>query len=283
MLANMASALDRGLPTVKVCRPHGHTLSIAGGGPSLADTCSELTGYIAAVNGSLKFLLNQPVIEGSPYFCGVLDAGEHIADMLVADKAVRYYVASTCAPSVFDKLKDCNVVLWHVTPASTGAPHHASLLIKDDISIGGGCTMGLRWLNLGYVLGFRKFNLHGLDSSFRDGATHAYPDRADVKDRMKVGEYWTRPNFVAQMRDFFKVMSLFKTLEPTEINVYGDGLLQDTWRKLGAPKSAKDTALIRAREGLSRLSEGPIHGAEIGVFEEGNEVGFSRFLEGQDS
>ena len=232
MLANMASALDRGLPTVKVCKPHGLTLSIAGGGPSLADTCDELTGYIAAVNGSFKFLLNQPIIDGSPYFCGVLDAGEHIADMLVADKAVRYYVASICAPSVFDKLKDCNVVLWHVTPASTGAPHHASLLIKDDISIGGGCTMGLRWLNLGYVLGFRKFNLHGLDSSFRDGATHAYPDRADVKDRIKVGEYWTRPNFVAQMRDFFKVMALFKTLEPTEINVYGDGLLQDSWRRL---------------------------------------------------
>ena len=35
MLANMRSALDRGLPEARLCRPHNGILSIAAGGPSL--------------------------------------------------------------------------------------------------------------------------------------------------------------------------------------------------------------------------------------------------------
>ncbi len=229
MLANMRSALDRKLPSVTVCKPHGRTLSVAGGGPSIADTCGMLTDCIAAINGSLRFILDKPIIQGASYFCGVMDAGEHIADALIADPKVRYYVASICDPGVFDKLKDCEVVLWHVTPASIACPDEAAELIGDRLSIGGGCTMGLRWLNLGYVLGFRRFHLHGLDSSFRDGSTHAYPDRADTKDRLMVSGRETRPNFLAQVRDFFAVLPVFKDIE---ITMYGEGLLQDRWREL---------------------------------------------------
>lgn len=240
MLANMRSALGRGLPEVKRCRAHGHTLSIAGGGPSLSDTYRDLDGCIAAVNGSLKFLLDREIKKGASYFCGVLDAGEHIADMIVADKKVRYYVASICDPSVFEKLKDCPVVLWHPTAWSIDATSRAEALLNelrpDWLAIGGGCTMGLRWLNLGYVLGFRKFDAHGLDSSFRGGSTHAYPDRADSKDRITIAGRETRPNFVAQVSDVFETVARFAEhdIEPVSIKVRGDGLLQDEWKRYRA-------------------------------------------------
>ena len=208
MLANMRSAIARGLPQVTPCKAHGMLLSIAGGGPSLADTYTDLTGFTGAVNGSLKWLLDKGVI---PNACAVMDAGAHIADGLVAHPNVRYYVASVCDPAVFDKLADCDVRLWHVTPSST-ADHVAVAELLDEAcgsnwnTIGGGCTMGLRWINLGYFLGFRRFHLHGLDSSFRNGSTHAYPDRADSKEHITFDGYETRLNFLAQVYDFAEML-----------------------------------------------------------------------------
>lgn len=251
MLANMRASIARGLPVVTPCRAHGLTLSVAGGGPSLADTWPELTGAIGCVNGSLKYLIEpERIISGASYLCAILDAGEHIADMIVADQKVRYYVASVCDPLVFDKLKDCDVRLWHITPQSMVDSDGATALLDEAYpdgwhAIGGGCTMGLRWINLGYFLGFRSFKLHGLDSSFRDGATHAYPDRADTKDRIEFCGRLTRPNFLAQLYDFFGTLNLFCSgfaFDPVEIEVFGDGLLQDQYREWKADQ--RDLPLI---------------------------------------
>ena len=169
MLANMAEAIARGLPLATPCQPHNTLMSVAGGGPSLSATYHALDGFICAVNGSLKWLLEHDKTDGASYACGVMDAGAHIADGLVADPRVRYYVASVCDPAVFDKLAGCDVRLWHVTPESTEDPAGVITLLNGAYggnwhAIGGGCTMGLRWVNLGYFLGFRRFHLHGLDS-----------------------------------------------------------------------------------------------------------------------
>lgn len=228
---NIRAAIARGLPLATVCKPHGMLMSIAGGGPSIADTYRDLVGVRAAINGSLKWLIDQGL---RPHIAGICDPGAHIAGMLVADPDVRYYVASSCDPAVFDKLRGCDVRLWHVTPASTEDPDGVTAILNDAYpdhwhAIGGGCTMGLRWLDLGYFLGFRRFNLHGLDSSFRGTATHAYPDRADDKDRITYEGRETRPNFLAQVYDFFGVLNRLKTQDPIEIEVFGDGLLQDEW------------------------------------------------------
>lgn len=241
MLANMRSAIARGLPQATPCRPHGLVLSVAGGGPSLADTYQDLDGWICAVNGSLRFLLEREIKPGASYACGIMDAGEHIADVIVADPKVRYYVASICDPSVFDKLKDCDVRLWHISPDSTEDPDGVKAILDQAYpgqwcTIGGGCTMGLRWINLGYFLGFRRFKLHGMDSSFRSGYTHAYPDRADSKDQIEFNGRLTRPNFLAQVYDFFGTLNSFSEpdREPIDLLVFGDGLLQDEyalWRE----------------------------------------------------
>jgi hypothetical protein len=240
MLANMRSALARGLPEVTPCKPHRLTLSIAGGGPSLADTYKDMQGYIAAVNGSLRWLLDHETNGNASYACGVMDAGAHMADMIVAHPNVRYYVASVCDPSVFDKLKDCDVRLWHVTPNSTEDPTGVEALLNAERkgnwhAVAGGCTMGLRWVNLGYLLGFRTFHLHGLDSSFRNGETHAYPDRADTKERILFDGRETRMNFLAQVYDFGEMLEwLWAFDNNVRMEVFGDGLLQDEWKAFRA-------------------------------------------------
>lgn len=247
MLANMRSAIARGLPLLSIQKPHDLRLSVAGGGPSLVDTYQKLEGIVATQNGTLRWLLEHDV---RPGLCAVMDAGEHIADMLVADPKVHYLIASVCDPSVFDKLKGCDVRLWHVSPDSLEDPQGAISILDEAygdqwFAIGGGCTMGLRWIDLGYLLGFRQFDLHGLDSSFRGSATHAYPDRADDKECIEVNGRLTRPNFLAQVHDFFGSVERFSEpdRQPIAIEVFGDGLLQDEVARFvgdGQPLSARN-------------------------------------------
>lgn len=221
MAENARSALARGLPEAGMFRAHDRTLSVAAGGPSLADTWQDFKGDVAAVNGSLRFLLERDVV---PWACGVLDPGDHMADLIERKPGVFYFVASICHPSVFDKLSGCDVIIWHPSPMPIECPR---------LQICGGCTMGLRWVTLGYAMGFRKFDLHGLDSSFRGMATHAYPDRRDGEaPGLVVNGRATAINFVQQIADFFEMVELFRSddLDDIALNVRGDGLLQDFWR-----------------------------------------------------
>ena len=225
VLDNMRINLKRDLYEVRSCRAHSHRMSVAGGGPSLDDTKDKLSGYVCAVNGSMRYLREQGI---DVHACGILDPSEHIADSIDAIDGVHYYVASMAHPSVFEKLKNCHVVMWHPSGA-IGAEEFLRVERPDDwFMVGGGSTMGVRWLNLGYVCGFREFHVHGLDSSYRDGKTHAY-DEHDRKDRITVGDRETSPNFLQQVDDFASTMERFSQndMEKIRIKLYGEGLLQD--------------------------------------------------------
>ena len=226
MRENVISALSRKLPEIEPRKPHKHRMSIAAGGPSLGDTYKELDGVICAVNGSLNFLLERDV---KPWGCGVLDPRPHMADVVEARPDVFYFVASVCHPRLFEKLKDCQVGLWH----PLGMPG-----IEDiegfRYGIGGGTTMGLRWLNVGYFLGFREFHAHGLDSSFRGASTHAYADHTDGEAMQEFMGYQTRRNFLQQIEDWKLTQALFASMpehEHPRIKLFGDGLLQHMERE----------------------------------------------------
>lgn len=285
MVENMRSALTRGLPELRYIKTHGNTLAVASGGPSLHDTFERLEGHVGAVNGSLGFLLDRGLV---PHFCGVMDSHPRMADVVAADRRVIYIVASNCHPSLFDKLiaAGCRVHVWHATPDALGTTEGDKLLLakyEDPLRIGGGCTIGLRWLSLGYVMGYRKFHLHGLDSSFKGRTTHAYDDRrtGDWVDgsSIEINGRATSLNFLAQVTSFGRILDHVPP-EPIEIDVFGDGLLQDccrAWdrsepaadafaRMLGQRSASEIKADERAHEILSRLPAGEVFGAEIGVF-----------------
>lgn len=232
---NVNSALDRGLPGLVHCKPHGHVLSIVGGGPSIENTYHQLEGYVVGINGSLKWLKDKGI---KPFACGLLDPRDHIADALNADKDVRYFVATTCSPKVFDKLQGCAVTTW--TPS--GIKEVEQIIQEREpnswLTVGGGATMGLRWITLGYMLGFRRFHLHGMDSSFADGKSHAYADHKDTNRRgwfQSMGR-WTSIDMLAQVAEFFETLEMFEGTD-IKLEVFGDGLLQDAWKlyKSGHP------------------------------------------------
>lgn len=240
LLEHVRSAVARGLPEVRECKPHDEVLSIVGGGPSLADSYKEITGCIAAVNGSLSWLLGKGIV---PQMCGVCDPSEHMADVVEAHKDVAYFIASHVHPKVFDRLLDagCKVYLWHLHPIDGMDALLADLYPDGWIQVTGGCTMGLRWMTLGYLNGFRRFHFHGLDSSFRGSSSHAYPDHQDQKDWITFDGYPTRLNFLGQVSDFIMMMdnSLKADVEPIDVKVFGDGLLQKRFRDWQAEHGGK--------------------------------------------
>lgn len=226
-LDNVRNALSLDLIQAMPCGPHDGILSIAGGGPSLADTYEDLTGYVATINGSLAYLLSKGV---KPHMCGVCDPTEKIADMIEAEEGVTYFIASCAHPKVFEKLlgTGCDVRLFHVREID-GIDEVLNKHYQGQYeTIPGGCTMGLRWMTLGYYLGFRKFHLHGMDSSFRDKSSHAYPDHQDAKEWLTFDGYPTRINFIGQVVDFIDLMNESRRpgTDPVEIKMFGDGLLQ---------------------------------------------------------
>lgn len=247
MLENIRSALARKLPMIGMFRPHDRVMSIAAGGPSLEDTWKDLRGVIVTANASLGFLLERDV---TPWACGLLDPRPHIADLIEPNPGVFFFVASTCHPRVFDKLQGCKVVLWH----ASGMPGLDTELPAGTDMLGGGSTMGLRWFNLGYYMGFRNFEAHGLDSSFRGDRTHAYPDRTDGERILDYRGFATRLNFLQQVEDWFKTKAMFASLperdHPT-IRLHGDGLLQTMERECSTSLPSTTGTISDAGENTS--------------------------------
>lgn len=231
MLRNVRSALERKLPHVMPRAAHDGVLNIAAGGPSLADTWQDLSGIVVAVNGTLQFLLDKGV---KPWAVAVMDPGPHMKDIVPRVDGVHYFIASVCDPGLFDHLSGLSVGIWH----PGGVPGLQSVLAErrgNWTMVAGASTMGVRWLSLGYTLGFRHFEFHGLDSSYRGqgAATHAYPDHTDGTDHLIVEGFHTKLAFVRQVSDFFAVIDAFgeRDVEPVSVELHGDGWLQTRWRE----------------------------------------------------
>jgi len=243
-LENVRSAISRGLPEIRGCyakantAPWSHRLCIVGGGPSLADTYKDLRGCIATANGAVDFLLSKGI---KPHAVAVCDAVDWMADLVPAVQGIEYFIASRCHPSLFDKLKDCNVKLWHagsIDDPTTILQERRKADGQNFFVIWGGSTICLRWVNLGYALGFRGFDCHGMDSSHRQWS-HAYPDKKMDRLGARPHDFLIRgyPSnyvFAKQVPQFIEIAKILMSGEQFErcsFDVFGDGLLQHCWRE----------------------------------------------------
>jgi Protein of unknown function DUF115 len=222
ILKSVKSAVSRRLPGLTRFKPHGHTCAIAGGGPSLRETYREFKGLIFAVNGAHDFLVERLV---RPYACAAMDPGEHMAENITPSHGVFYYIASTCHPKVFEKLKGHRVICWHPSGTPLLDEYYRE---RSLFTVAGGSTIGVRAIDLCYVLGFRKFELHGLDSSFAE-TTHAYPEplRHEV---IESDGFRTSRAFIEQIADFYARLPKWNGVS---IEMHGHGLLQSLWQEKG--------------------------------------------------
>jgi len=182
----------------------------------------------------------------------------------VAPEGICYY-ASQCHPSVLDAAGD-RLVCWH--PYSETARDEIKDHPAGPVMVAGGSTIGLNAIALAYILGHRKFMIFGFDSSYADGAHHAYSQGLNDGELVLKSEVHGQPFYSApwmiQQADQFVNLAQSMARMGCEFMVHGSGLLPTMAANLAQEVTPAD---LRAQSILERLKDRPHPvGAEIGVF-----------------
>jgi len=164
LCSNIRSALARKLPEFTPAPTfHDGTFVCVASGWSMPGFIDEIKAHkrqgrpIVAVKAAHDFLCENGV---KPDLWINLDPRDRTSGIKLHNEHTTYLVASRCPPVTFDTLKDRRVILWH----SWAEGPEMQALGAGKLAIGGGTTSGMRAINIGYLLGFRKFVLYGYDS-----------------------------------------------------------------------------------------------------------------------
>ena len=176
------------------------------------------------VSGAHDFLVERGVIPDYHVDC---DPREHKTNMLQKlHKDVKYRMATVCHPSLWERLKDYDVQVWHLhnDPAT-------SVWLKENdphgTVVGGGSTVGMRALEIASLLGFRRFEIHGMDCSFESDEVHHAGSHIGKKQNVvevSVDGTWFKSS--PQMIEAAKEMIAFVQNYDADITFCGRGLQQ---------------------------------------------------------
>lgn len=236
VLENIASAAKRvGLQRLKQLLEHEGSCVIVGGAPSIETRIEEIRNaakspynITCSVNCVHNWLISRGVV---PTIHVVFE--DDIDPAVVLGKPhpdVTYYVCSQCPPQVFDFFNQSKVVLWHYWDADKEYDKAIADLFPGEFMVGGGYPTLFRTFNIAILLGYREFDLFGVDSSFEDD------------DKQHFAGYPTKPN-PAGLADIWVGDKKFRTLgalalqakflskfckdnsNSVKVRVHGEGLL----------------------------------------------------------
>lgn len=233
LTANIRSAIKRDCQWFEPRLAHDETALIVGGGPSLKDDLPFLkhmagAAQVFALNGAAAYLEKHGIV---PDFHVMLDAHPDCLSFVRPHLPMIRYYASQCAPAVLDAAGK-SLVCWH-------GGGEAMTAIKGHIFscvVGGGSTGATRAMILAYGLGYRKFHLFGMDSSYDGDVGHAY-EQEDGDNFLDVtcGDqvFKTTPQLLGQAEDFKLILpDLIRAA--CEVTVHGDGLLRAVATQMAA-------------------------------------------------
>lgn len=222
--AQMAACLRQQLPRLWPVPIGEASLSIACYGPSLADTWRDLTRPILSTSGAHDFLIARGVV---PDFHVDVDPRPHkVAHVLTPHRDVQYLMASVCHPFTWAVLRGFNVRIFHVV---SGANTYAWLQLHDPRSllIVGGSSVGLAALHVGGVLGYRHFEVHGMDGCFRGATRHAGDHFGHTHPPISWtarGRTWQTSKIMQNSN--VELLNMLRNF-PFFVVLHGDGLMQD--------------------------------------------------------
>jgi hypothetical protein len=224
---------------------------------------------VFAINSAHNLVLDANIrLDGSVLFEGGPD--NHVRKFK-PNPHVTYYMASWCHPHQWGKLRDNKIVMWHgwsevqaqieeyhkfpyvVVPRSKMHSLPGGMEwekeVQDHGIIGGGSTTFSRTVNIGFALGFRKFELFGFDSSFEPGGESHYVmsdvgkalDTIQITPRVRGGrfgdligpQFHCKPFMARQAHEFMGMLSNqtpnaspnpWLTI-PNRVRMHGPGLL----------------------------------------------------------
>lgn len=223
--------------------PRRGTAVIVGGSPSVKDHLEKIRelsknprNNIFAINWTHTWLINNKIIPNSTVFFEIDIEPDTV--LKHAHPNVTYYICSHCDPRTFDQLKDFKRVLWHSPPNSEQEHRVREELFSNSTMCGGGIGTFTRTLTVAMFLGYRDFEIFGVDSSFPDDSdtTHVkgYETPMNVeKDGMYV---YARYSGTDEVRRFKTIGPLALQHEETKeywrvnhpfftMRFHGDGLI----------------------------------------------------------
>lgn len=211
--------------------PHGGTISIVGSAPSLHKHYHQVTGDVLACNAAHDFLLEKGIV---PKYGMIFDADPVCEKFMTPHPEVTYLLASRCHHKVFEKLKDCKVIVWH----AQGDKEIEDLLIKHNVyepMINGGGAAVMRSMGLAIAMGYTNINLFGVDSSMTGDDTHIRKSLVPEKElEIFCHERWFKTTaWLASQANDFKILGPAFRDSGCKIVVYGDGLIPHIAAVLG--------------------------------------------------
>ena len=264
MNGNFKATLERGYtPFNDVLLKYSGTASLVGSGPSIKETYKELKGDVCAVNQAIGWLLDHGVV---PKWAMLWDADEVVAKFAVPHPEITYLVASRCHPAVFERLKDCKVLVWHA-----GGDHNINELMRspevvakmdvEEPLINGGSAGITRGIYVVNSLGYRDIHIFGGDSSYSaDGQTHVRGSLVPEKDVLiSIGNdppkwFRTTPEWCAQVEEYRSIYALFTAHDHTNLTVYGEGtMLKEMHDRISALKASRPHAEFMEQMGIQEM------------------------------
>jgi hypothetical protein len=247
ILENVRSSVQRPLTWFRGAYPHSKTAVMVCGGPSMKNDLKAIRDHkrrgatIFTVNNAHRFLIDNGIMPDAHV---MLDARTDNAKFVSeGPECPRYFIASQCAPEVFDALEGREVTLWHnAIGDGSDLEEIAKPYETDDnplIPIPGGCTVGLRGIWLAFFSGYRKLHIYGMDSSYADdGAHHAYGQPLNDSDEaMEValnGKRYRCAKWMARQADEFQQTWRDVAEHGMTLFVHGFGLVPDMAKALKA-------------------------------------------------
>lgn len=224
------AALDH-LPWLSAKPKHDDVAIIVGGGPSAADCIDDIRrlhnagGWLFAINGASQWLRQHGL---TPDYQVIADAKEETATLVDQDAKAHLFASQVNARTIEAVARP---ILWHLGDERIEAFFPPARLTKGNyVLLGGGAATGNSALCVVYAMGYRALHCFGLDSSHRDGESHAYPQPMNdwiptVEVEWAGKTYTSSVAMKAQAEKFQITASQLKDMGCT-IKVYGDGLLQ---------------------------------------------------------
>jgi len=224
------------LPQVPRHAEQDTRVAIVGGGPSINDCLYELRDQVweghkvVAVNGSYQWLIEHNI---KPNAMIIIDGREFNKRFLTEPvPGCKYFISSQCHPKTFERAMEIGeeVFIWH----SINEPGPDNKFIFDyylnNVSqIVGGTTVMTRAFWVMHILGFKFFDVYGMDSCFIGGEHHGYsqPENEETDVPVKVhvaGKLFDCATWhINQAMDFQKISELLG--EHFRMSFHGEGLL----------------------------------------------------------
>lgn len=240
-----ANAARDDLTWLSLVEPHDGVAVIVGGGPSAADHVDDIRAQqqagatIYALNAASLWLNRRGIV---PDYQIIVDA-QPTSIEFVDHAAKGHLFGSQVCPSVMSAVRD--PIVWHL-----GSETVESLFPPERVKrggytlVGGGAAVGTSAICIAFVMGYRRIDCYGLDSSNRGEETHAYGQPLNklipAVDVQWAGKTYRSSVAMKAHAEWFAIIGRKMQAEGCALSVHGDGLLPAMWNTPAADLTERD-------------------------------------------